>query len=227
MRAGIALVCTIILLPAVHAAATPYLIAYEGDVYPEQAGWERYITGGGVNRSLDNGIFTLQAVNPAPDGGSDQYIYDMQEQLNPDPGEFFFAEWRVRLAPDSASSDVHVLIVPDNQERAFYGVYATTLFADTWQYPTAYLDTTVFHTYRLESFDMVNYTMFIDGDIVWQNEFCPGTTQSSLVRWGDGGVFGASGSQWDFFRFGVAVPEPASCMMTFFALVVAVLIRKR
>ena len=160
MRAGIALVCTIILLPAVHAAATPYLIAYEGDVYPEQAGWERYITGGGVNRSLDNGIF----------------------------------------------------IVPDGMERSFLGSYAEVGFASSGDEGIAWLDTTVFHTYRLDSVDMVDYTMIIDDAVAWEGFFVPGTVNSSIVVFGDRLVGSASGSQWDYFRFGV-VPEPGCALL--------------
>jgi hypothetical protein len=128
MRAGIALVCTIILLPAVHAAATPYLVAYEGDVYPEEAAWERITTDGGVERSLENGVLTLHDPNPAPYGGSDQYNYYMNEQLDPSWEELFFVDWRVRILADPWGGDPKVFIAPDGMQRAFTGLLSTSYF---------------------------------------------------------------------------------------------------
>ena len=212
MRAGIALVCTIILLPAVRAAATPYLIAYEGDVYPEQAGWERHINAGGAVRSLDNGVFTLWGFDDIMI--SDQYAYNMQEQLNPDPGEYFFAEWRMRLLPESDGSDVGVFMATDGAQRAFDSIYSTIRYRSTRDAREILLDTTVFHTYRLRSFDMVDYSMFIDDELAWQGYFGVGTTLSSVVAFGDRFIGSASGSEWDYFRFGVTdVPAPESLVL--------------
>ena len=179
MRAEIALVCTIILLPAVRAAATPYLVAYEGDVYPEQAGWERNISAGGADRSLDNGIFTLWALDD--NMISDQYIYDMQEQLNPDPGEYFFAEWRMRLLPESGSSDVGIALRTDGAERQFSAYYAVNGFGASGDGGgVVWIDATQFRTYRLESYNMVDYTIWVDGQWGWDGFFLPGACRHHL-----------------------------------------------
>ena len=62
---------------------------------------------------------------------TDQYKFDRQEMLNPDAGEFFFAEWRMRLLPGSDSSDVGVIINTDNFERFFNLMYAVNTILST------------------------------------------------------------------------------------------------
>ena len=173
-------------------------------------------------------ILTLQAVHPVPDGGSDQYKWDMQEQLNPTASdERFFASWRMRLLPESTSSDVQVLVATDGAASDLNLLYSVGAIRSTRDAKQMALDTTVFHTYRLESLDMTDYTMSVDGELAWEGYFGLGTTVSSLVLWGDGGVFGASGSQWDYFRFGVMIPEPGSGLLALFGLLAALRIRKR
>ena len=205
-------ILAVVLLSAVPAGATTYQINYEGDVFPEEAGWERVISAGGADRSIDDGILTLSGLDDMMI--SDQYVMDMQEQLNPDPGEFFFAEWRMRLLPGSDGSDTGLLIATDGMERDLHATYGVEWFFSARDGMIAYLDTTVFRTYRLESLDMVDYTMFIDGEVAWQGYFGEGTTQSSEVAFGDEFIGSASASQWDYFRFGVQViPEPGTFLL--------------
>ncbi|UCG31818.1 MAG: VPLPA-CTERM sorting domain-containing protein [Phycisphaerales bacterium] len=233
MRAGIALVCTIILLPAVRAAATPYYIGYEADtpgVFPEDVGWERHPTGGGANRTVADGIFTLSSDDPAV---SDIYRFDGNEQMNPDPGEFFFAEWRMRVLPGSANADVSVYFASDD-----YGGDVSMGWGenDFWSFADGnhlQLDATVFHTYRLESLDMVDYEFYLDGDLAYQGFFDPPTLNSSFAFWGDGGVGQPgttiySSSEWDYFRLGVLpVPAPSAAWLLVGAMGAFVLMRRR
>jgi hypothetical protein len=213
MRAGIALVCTIILLPAVHAAATPYYIAYEADtpgVFPEDVGWERLATGGGADRTIAGGILRLSA---DVTGISDVYKFDGNEQLNPDPGEFFFAEWRMRIISPS-DVDITVYFTSDD----FGGIVSMGWGEnDFWSFADGnhlQLDATVFHTYRLVSLDMLDYEFYLDGEPAYQGFFDPPTLDSSFVLWGDGGVNGISTSEWDYFRLGVVpVPAPSALWM--------------
>lgn len=197
------------------ANATPYNIAYEANtagVFPEDVGWERLPTGGGAVRSLAGGVLTLDGL--ASIDITDQYKLDRQEQLNPGAGEFFFAEWRMRLHPDSDSSDVGIVIATDNFERAFSATYDVASFFSSRDSQQVFLDTTLFHTYRLESLDMNDYSMFIDDELAYEGFFAQGSTQSSLVRFGDRFIGGASASEWDYFRFGVnVVPEPSSLLL--------------
>ena len=232
MKTVIVLASALVLLAGVGATyATPYYIAYEAETpgsFPEDEGWERHVTGGGVDRSMEDGIFTLQAVNPLPDGGSDQYLFDMQEQLNPDPGEFFFAEWRMRLLPDSDSADVSVAIAPDGMVSLYNSFYSDSAYWSSRDGQRVDIDTTVFHTFRMKSFDMVDYTMTIDGEVVWEGFFAGPTGHSSFVLWGDGGVFGASRSEWDYFRFGVVpVSAPGASPLLAVGLGIAIWSNKR
>lgn len=207
----VALIGMVLMAAAQRAQATPYQISYEGDVFPEDAGWQRFTSGGGATRTLDNGILRLEAQNPAPDGGSDQYLFDREEMLDADPGEMFFAEWRMRLLPGSGSGDVIVFIATDGFTSAFSADYAVSIFRSSRDNQSVFLDATVFHTYRMESLDMVDYTMLIDGEVAWEGFFATGTTLTSSVVFGDGFPGTASGSEWDYFRFGTTViPEPRS-----------------
>ena len=211
-----------------RAAATPYLVSYEADTpgsFPEDEGWERFITDGGALRTVEDGLFSLTAQNPSPNGGSDQYLFDREEMLNPDPGEFFFAEWRMRLLPGSDSADVGVVINTDGFERFFRLSYAVNTILSSGDNQQIFLDTTLFHSYRLESLDMMDYSMFIDGEWAWDGFFLFGTTRSSEVRFGDQSVGSASASEWDYFRFGVVkIPEPHSVFL--FVLAWAVIPRR-
>jgi hypothetical protein len=66
-----------------------------------------------------------------------------------------------------------------------------------------------FHTYRIESADMLHYTLWLDGLPVHAGEWFDGYTYS-YVAFGDGCAGpggGRSVTIWDYMRFGV-VPEP-------------------
>ena len=227
MRAGIALVCTIILLPAVRAAATPYLIAYEGDVYPEEAGWERLASGGGVERSIDSGVLTLYDPSPPTEGKSDAYRLDRIGKLGPGIGERWFAEWRMRTIWDEFA-DVGVFIAEDAGLLALDFRLGETWFYSAKEDLLHSLDGTMFHTYRVESVDMLNYSLFIDENWIWNGEFLPGTTWSSTVFWGDQGFLVPSTSEWDYFHFGVsAVPSPGAFLLLAVGLGIMALMPKR
>ena len=213
------------LLSGAPALGTPYTVNYEGEDFPENEGWQRFTTGGGATRTLDSGVLRLEAMNPSPDGGSDQYLFDREEMLNADAGEMFYAEWRMRLLPGSDSSDVDVFIATDGAERAYNSTYSDTVYASSRDNQSFQLITTDFHTYRLESINMVDYSMFIDNALVWDGFFGTGTSLSSDVVFGDGGVFGASGSEWDYFRFGV-VTIPAPGAMPLFVVGIVTVFRK-
>jgi len=65
-------ICLIVSLAgALPTEATPYQISYEANTpgsFPEDEGWERFTTGGGVSRAVENGILTLQAIKNLPTG---------------------------------------------------------------------------------------------------------------------------------------------------------------
>ena len=212
-------ILAVVLLSAVPAGATTYQINYEGDtpgVYPEDVGWTRHPTGGGAVRTIEDGILRLVADDPAI---SDAYRYEGNEQMNPDEGEFFFAEWRMRVLPGSSDEDVFVYFASDD-----FGGDVSMHWGegDFWSLHDDHhilLDATVFHTYRLESVDMVGYAFFLDGEAAYEGFFDPPTLNSSFAAWGDGGVgqpgtTNFSSSEWDYFRMGVVpIPEPTGWVL--------------
>jgi len=189
----------ILLLPAI-VLAEPYEVNYEADVFPEEVGWERYTTGGGATRSVQDGVLTLDTSDSQV---SDQYLIDRQGQLDADPAEMFYAEWRMRVVPGSGIVDVSVFLARDAEagdiDLGFSTDYVTSFFDDH----EIFIDTTVFRTYRIESSDMAYYDFYIDGEYQYTGDFDPPGIASSWVLFGDCCVGQASSSQWDYFRFGV------------------------
>ena len=68
----------------------------------------------------------------------------------------------------------------------------------------------VFHAYRFESRDMHKFDFFIDDVVVHHGRFETFTLLRSFVNFGDTVQGLRSLSRWDYMRFGVVVPEPAS-----------------
>ena len=71
----------------------------------------------------------------------------------------------------------------------------------------------VFHEYRLLSWDMHAYELYIGGELARVGSFWDGLL-SSKFAWGDGVSGAASLAHWDYVQFGV-VPEP--CAVWLFA----------
>ncbi|MCA9245420.1 MAG: hypothetical protein KDA32_15810, partial [Phycisphaerales bacterium] len=62
MRIRIGIAFVVAALAASPAAAEPYRIAYEGNDFPEDEGWHRVTTGGGAERTLEDGVLTLDGL---------------------------------------------------------------------------------------------------------------------------------------------------------------------
>jgi len=76
------------------ARAAPFWVAYEGNDFPENEGWTRVIEGDGpANRTLKDGVLTIDSLRNTQiaDG------YRMERLLNPDAGEEFVMQWRLRV----------------------------------------------------------------------------------------------------------------------------------
>ncbi len=202
-------------LGAQPALGTPYEVLYDANVdgvFPEDEGWVRITSAGGANRTVENGILTLDGL--ACNQISDQYRWNAMETLDPDPGEMFYAEWRMRLLPGSEDSDVGVFIATDAMQRAFNLQYSVFGMRSSQDDREVNLDMTVLHRFRMESLDMVDYVMYVDDDLVWDGAFVAPAIFSSRVNFGDRFIGAASASEWDYFRFGVvAVPEPSTLFL--------------
>lgn len=182
----------------------PYEVAYEGDVFPEEVGWERFaFGGGGAERSVAGGVLALTTDDPLVE---DEYKFDRQGALDAGPGEFFYAEWRMRVLPGSGIADVDVSIYRDAGQGDIGLGYSTdhiTSFLDDNRIDP--IDRTIWRDYRIVSFDMVNYDFFVDSEYRFSGFFdFPGPLDSQ-VWFGDCCIGQASSSEWDYFRFGAAV----------------------
>lgn len=191
-------------LGATVTVASQWWVAYEGNDFPENEGWERHLYGGGADRYFQDGSLVL-------DGRASTSIADFYRQpLTSDPGEgeVFQAEWSVYVADLTGFADPgvaigshgHGSVVLVYQENRIYslleGVYVN-------------FTPGLAHDYLLTSSDMfTTYSLFVDGVLAHVGVFI-GPMGQSQADWGDYGQGASSLSLWDYFRFGV-VPEPAT-----------------
>ena len=191
------------------ARGTPYLVDYEpsSGLYPEQTGWSRYIDYGGAQRSIEDGALVLDS--RASMGIMDYYVKYMNGTLDPDPGETFVMQWRLRIDEMLGGTDLDVGVFSDQRWALGFNFDAgvvRSVFETGVQAP---FTLGVFHDYELTSADMRSYTLLMDGEPLIAGQFRHLVTASE-VGWGDDVQGSTSLSRWDYFRFGV-VPEPGMC----------------
>jgi len=198
------------------AGAAEYWITYEGNDLPENEGWNRYwgdaggaYHGDGAIRTVQDGILTMDSLH-------DLEIYDYAQlflpgQIDPDPGETFVMEWRLKVDRVDGRRDPNIGVFSDHGmaaafvfgEESFY-----SLFDDDEEIPIV---SGVFHEYRLVSPNMQVYELYVDGDLAVEGTFWQGVGFSEIF-WGPSAHPAASRSHWDYARFGV-IPEPAPLPM--------------
>ena len=197
---------------AAPAAADRYWVAYESDDFPENEGWERVFGDengpqqGGSNRSLEDGLLTL-------DSTRHHLIYDgyfWRQNVNPAPGELFIAEWRLRVLEHvGPRGDSGFTVARDGGGTLGFSIALDSIRSEREGWQEAFAPG-VFHTYRIESNDMVSYRFFLDGEHLRDGVWDIPSLNESYVAFGDGVTGGGirSLAEWDHVRFGV-VPEPA------------------
>jgi len=214
IRHGVCLCVLAAVFCVVGAAnAGQFWVAYEGDDYPENQGWQRACGNEqgddddkyGANRSLDNGIFILDSL-------SNYHIYDFyrtKRTIDPGPGEMFVAEWRVLIDPRSDPRDVGVYIFRAlSPGHTYFKFGPNSVYIEPGDI-TIGLEEGVFHSYRFESRDMQSFALSIDDTITLDGYFNDNSVLQYYVTFGDGVQGECSLSQWDYFRYGI-VPEPAA-----------------
>lgn len=207
------------LLAARLSAADQYWVAYEGNDFPENAGWTRYNFGDGpAVRSIENGVFVLDS--RASTQISD--FYEIQRPLNPSPGEVFVAEWRTRILFNDGNedtADAGITIAPDQAGTLSFRYFVDQIRStrEGWSFPIEPLE---FHTYRIESFDMEVYSLWIDGQFIRDGAWDLNSLNQSFFNFGDGVRGARSLTEWDYVHFGV-VPEPST--ITTFGIVIVFL----
>ena len=221
-----AIVCLILLaFGSVLTQAEQYWITYEGNDLPENEGWQRNWgnddgahEGEGAIRTLEDGILTMDSMY-------DLRVYDyachyLYGEVDPNPGELFVAEWRVMVDETIGDGyDAKVGISSDDDWQlgiALFPDHIISKFEDDVEIP---IEPGVFHEYRILSWNMLTYDLYIDGDLAHQGTFWHGSLASKF-GWGDCVSGAASLAHWDYVRFGV-VPEPSSALMLMTACVCA------
>jgi hypothetical protein len=208
----------VVLLPVLacllvaSASAEPYWIAYEGNDFPENEGWDRVYGDeygpwhGGAERSIEDGVLVL-------DGRRHHSIFDyygIRREVDPSPGETFIMQWRVRVSdmPDD-EYDPGVSVSSDEDRMAAFSYTNDSVFSYFEDGVSAPLSAGEFHEFEFVSNDMLTYELYIDGVPSLAGDFWDPAVSFGLVNWGDGVQGVASLSEWDYFRFGV-VPEATS-----------------
>jgi hypothetical protein len=206
LRISLALALTLCALP-VSATADPYWIAYEGNDFPENEGWTRGYSGGGAERWIEDGMLVLDGL--ADLGINDYYTYG-QYPIDPGPGELFIAEWRFAIDEIISGPDPGFGLFSDESWAVGFS-FSDDHIQTAYDHETIPFDFVGFHTFRLTSSDMQNYTFEADGEVIHEGVFHH-VFSASQLRWGDSIEGGASLTRWDYMRFGV-VPEPFTLIM--------------
>jgi hypothetical protein len=209
------------------ANAEQYWIAYEGDDFPENVGWERTF-GDGHNPPQDEPDRWLENGHLVIDTSRNGQLWEYYSHALQDPSgdELFAAQWRVRADLFSGTHDNGVVIargdVPGHV--AFYlreGLLEVA--TDGVLIPIA---PDVSHEYYFQSPDMTSYSLSIDGELAYTGYFETDTFLQGYLAFGAGTQGARSRSYWDYMRFGV-VPEADTFLLWMTGTILAWGSRKR
>lgn len=201
-------VCLTILAVSTCAlgAASTYWVEYDpgAGLFPEQAGWTRYTSGGGDVRYFEDGALVLDG----QPGTHDAYAWYRPGELDPAPGEIFVAQWTLCVSQIDPPYplDPSVVIYSDSQRGIAFDFGYDNVRVDPGE--TIPFEPGVFHEYEVRSATMLSFDVYIDGLLVYSAGSFP-TVGDSLVGWGDMSRQAGSQSRWSTFSFGV-IPEPCS-----------------
>ena len=194
------------------ATAEQYWIAYEGNDFPENVGWDRHwgvhVPPGDPNsvpeRSIEDGVFVLDTTC---DIWLNDY-YQIERSIDPAAGELFVAEWRVAVDELLVYWDAGIVIARDEPPGhvAFrFGTDSVLISTEDLEFELG----SGFHSFRLESPDLDEYDLYVDGGLLHQGTFESESLLESYVAFGNGAHGASSLSRWDYVRFGT-IPEPSS-----------------
>jgi len=199
------------------AGADEYWLTYEGNDLPENEGWNRSWGnddgehhGDGAYRTVEDGILTMDSLY-------DLRVYDyayryLYGEVDPNPGELFIAEWRMRVEENVGDHyDAVVSVASDDAWQLSFGLFPDHVESIWEDNVTLSVVPGVFHEYCVRTWDMQTYELYIDGDLAHQGTFLQRSLQSRLA-WGDAVSGAANRSNWDYVHFGV-VPEPSAFVM--------------
>ena len=198
------------------ATADQYWVAWEGNDFPENEGWERVHGNwdgpgeGEATRSLVDGTMTVDSL-------FDNGVYDFSRSQMPggftvDPGETFVVRWALRVSTVVGSYDPALGLYSDDDWGLAlrFGVDEIDL---PFENARVQFDPGEFHEFEIRTSDFRTYVLLIDGQVARAGAFWEPAVTASYVAWGDGVQGAASLSTWDYFRFGV-IPEPQTALIT-------------
>jgi hypothetical protein len=170
---------------------------WEGNHYPEQEFWQRYTRGGGAQRTLGDGLMTLDGM--ASGAIVDEYLWFQPVVL--DPMEYLRVDWRVRIDDEAGPlGDAGIVLDVGNQSVAL--TYTENAIYSEFEGWIGTFAPGVFHTYSLTSRNLSGYDLRVDGQLVFTGCLVALPDDSGLC-WGDLCEGDASRSTWDYVRWGV------------------------
>jgi hypothetical protein len=197
------------LVASITARGTPYWVAWEGEDFPENQGWQRFHGPQGAEaiRTLADGAMSIDGIQSPP-------VYDFARiygngNFDPDAEEVFVMRWRMRVDQIAGpyAWDPGVAIVSD-ELRIVSLLYSYDRIRSAFEGTTVAFAPGLYHTYELRSADMFTYVLTIDSVQTMEGIFVQ-TVGTPFVVWGDGSSGSSSRTTWDFFHFGVS-PEPGT-----------------
>lgn len=198
------------------AGAEPYWIAYEGNDFPENEGWERtfcdpngVVGQGGAIRTIEDGALVLDSLQSVMIVD----FYNWSRPIDPGPGELFILRWRLKVDEVSAREDPSVVVFSDDFQAVGFEFSESYLISVFEPGVSVSFEPGVFHSFEFRSWDMTDYELWIDGLLAETGTFYD-VFESSRISWGDGVQGTASVARWDYVGFGV-VPEPAPWIPVF------------
>ncbi len=223
MRAALSTFC--VLAAAGTVAADPFLLRYEADAFPEDAGWSRQSGGPTAElvRDIDAGVFRL-------DSRASSAIFDFYrlrvDALDLSPGESLRLTWRMRTLETTGSpgrSDVALAVTNGQTAYALFFLAPDLVSEDEiLGGPLEHefeLTPGAWHTFELRSADLRAYTLQVNGAAAFEGAFHDSALLGPLeVAFGDVVSGRASLSEWDFVEIAV-VPEPGPALGLVLAIV--------
>ena len=92
------------------AMAVPYYYEYEGLDYPENVGWERWVSDPAPERWLEDGSLVIDSRGLV--GSTDDYGISFDSGLDPGSGETFIMSWKL-MVEESTHWDPGVYVKSD------------------------------------------------------------------------------------------------------------------
>ncbi len=192
----------------VPARADDLLYGYEGNVPPYDPSEDWFVGGicdGVCSDSIENGHYVLTHTM-----ASDIYSYIKWIAQPPEqPPSTYWVEWNFRsnhplgILFDGCDAFFTVLLVNTYDVTRMYGDAAITFSGDV---VIEGLDINDFHTYRMESFDGVNYRISVDGLVFFVDSGLGPEKYHFMAFGGLGGCVGDqipnSRNEWDMVRYG-------------------------